>query len=98
MGIEKLDIAVNETTITTAADIMPASTATCPITTPPTTEIAGPIALGILIPASRNISNVNSIKNVSNNTGNGTSSRCAAMFISNAVGSISDDMWLSPHM
>lgn len=88
-GNTKLDIAVKDTTITIAADTIPASTAACPITSVPTIDTVCPIVFGIRMPASRNISNVISIANASINAGNGTPSRCEAMLISNIVGSIS---------
>lgn len=61
----KLEIAVIDTTITIAADMMPASTAACPMTSVPTIETAAPMYFGIRTPASRNISKVNSIMSAS---------------------------------
>jgi hypothetical protein len=74
-GTTKLEIAVIDTTITIAADTIPASTAACPITNVPTIDIACPIGLGIRIPASLRISNVISIINASMNAGKGVPSR-----------------------
>ena len=82
-------MAVIETTITIAAEINPASTAAVPITNAPTMDIADPIALGILNPASLNISNVISMITASTNAGNGTPSRWAAKLINSAGGIIS---------
>lgn len=45
-GSTKLDMAVVATTITMAAEMIPASTAACPMTSVPTIEIAEPIFLG----------------------------------------------------
>jgi len=73
-GSVKLLMAEIATMITTAADTKPASTAACPKISAPTMETAGPIALGIRIPASRNISKASSITNISTIAGKGTRS------------------------
>ncbi|MNS97865.1 hypothetical protein D3C72_1322140 [compost metagenome] len=88
-GRTKLEIAVNETTMTMAADTIPACTAACPRTSAPTIEIAGPIALGIRTPASRITSKVISMTSASSRAGRGVLSRCAAKAINKVVGSIS---------
>ncbi|MNP55072.1 hypothetical protein D3C76_1496840 [compost metagenome] len=74
-GITKLEIAVIATTITIAADTIPASTAACPITIVPTIDTACPIVRGIRMPASRKISKAISIINASIKAGKGVPSR-----------------------
>ncbi|MMZ65030.1 hypothetical protein D1872_274040 [compost metagenome] len=88
-GITKLDMAVMDTMITIADEIKPAATAACPITSVPTMDIACPIFFGILTPASRKISYVNSMSTASTNAGKGTLSLCAARLITRLVGIIS---------
>ncbi|MNW08593.1 hypothetical protein D3C71_2054000 [compost metagenome] len=82
-------MAVMATTITITADTIPASTAACPMTIDPTIETVCPIARGILMPASLNISKIISMINASIKAGKGTPSRCAAKLNSSIVGSMS---------
>ena len=49
-GTTKLEIAVIATTMTMAGEMIPASTAACPITNVPTMEIADPIFLARCLP------------------------------------------------
>ena len=84
-GNTKFEIAVIETTMTIAADTIPASTAAVPTTKVPTMDTACPTAFGIRMPASRKISKVTSITTA----GNGTPSRCAIKFVNKSEGIIS---------
>ena len=76
-------------TMTSGAEMKRASTAACPITTPPTVDSAFPMPCGIISPASRRSSKAISIKNVSKTGENGTPSRAFAIERRSGVGSIS---------
>lgn len=87
LGTAKEQSAVNATTITTIGLTRFASTAACPIISPPTIPMVFPIAPGRRTPASRNSSKDNSIKSTSTTPGNGTPCLAAARItaISSAV-------------
>jgi len=92
-GIANEDIPVMATTIIIAWETIPASTAPCPITRPPTILIAEPICLGVRMLASLKISKVNSISSASMIAGKGTSALEVEIVIKRGVGIIS---WWKP--
>ncbi|CEY37786.1 Uncharacterised protein [Streptococcus pneumoniae] len=72
--------------MTKGAEIIPACTAACPITSAPTILTADPTGFGNRTPASLKPSNKNSIISASMTAGNGMPSRAAAILISKFVG------------
>jgi len=82
-------IPVRAVTITTGALTNLASTAACPNTRVPTIFTACPIGAGILVPASRKRSNINSIINRDTVVGTGTPWSEAEKLNNRGVGSIS---------